>query len=64
MPTDTNIDPTRNRPIPLDPLSLTMIGIAAWMTDLMVARRFGEALWRQGTLMGGVMSSFGPGRPR
>lgn len=42
-------------PMPLDPLSLTRLGIAAWLTDLMVARKFSEALWRQSALMIGAM---------
>ena len=40
----------RNWPMPPDPLTLTRAGIATWLTDVMVAWKFGEALWRQGTL--------------
>jgi hypothetical protein len=40
----------RNWPMPPDPLTLTRAGIATWLTDLMVAWKFGEALWRQGIL--------------
>jgi hypothetical protein len=35
----------------LDPLSLTSIGMATWLTDLMVAQKVGEALWSQYALM-------------
>jgi hypothetical protein len=44
-----------NQEIPLDPLALTHLGIATWMTDLIVVQRFGEAVWRQSALMVGAM---------
>jgi hypothetical protein len=31
--------------------------MATWLTDLIVARKFGEALWRQSTLMIDAMRS-------
>ena len=40
-------------PMPLDPLVLTQLGFATWLTDLIVVQKLGEALWRQGTLMFG-----------
>jgi hypothetical protein len=42
-----------------DPLSLTRAGIAAWLTEVMVAWKFGEALWRQSTLTVDAMRSAG-----
>jgi hypothetical protein len=47
----------RNWPMPTDPLTLTRAGIATWLTDVMVAWKFGEALWRQSTLTVDAMSS-------
>lgn len=43
--------------MPTDPLTLTRAGIATWLTDVMVAWKFGEALWRQSTLTVDAMSS-------
>jgi hypothetical protein len=37
--------------MPLDPLSLTRMGIAAWLTGVFVARKFSEALLRQSALL-------------
>jgi hypothetical protein len=46
-----------NLPMPLDPLSLTRMGIATLLTDWIVAQRVGEAVWRQNAL---VMATFQP----
>jgi hypothetical protein len=48
-----------NWPMPTDPLTLTRAGIATWLTDVMVAWKFGEALWRQSTLTVDAMRSAG-----
>jgi hypothetical protein len=48
-------DPVPSGFMPLDPLSLTSIGIATWLTDLMVAQKVGEAVWQQYALMLGAM---------
>jgi hypothetical protein len=47
----SNGDPMQNPVMPLDPLSLTRMGVATWLTGLFVAQKFSEALWRQSTLM-------------
>jgi hypothetical protein len=49
----------RNWPMTPDPLSLTRAGIATWLTEVMVAWKLGEALWRQSTLTAGAMRSAG-----
>lgn len=41
----------RNPLMPLDPLSLTRMGVASWLTGLFVVQKFSEALWRQSALM-------------
>jgi hypothetical protein len=43
-----------------DPLTLTRAGIATWLTDVMVAWKFGEALWRQCTLTVDAMRAADP----
>jgi hypothetical protein len=43
--------------MPLDPLSLTAMGIATWLTELIVAQKFSEAMWRQSELMIEAMRS-------
>jgi hypothetical protein len=40
-------------PMPLDPVVLTHLGLATWVTDLIVVQKLGEALWRQGALVFG-----------
>jgi hypothetical protein len=40
-----------------DPLSLTRMGMATWLTDMIVARKFSEAVWRQSTLMADAMQT-------
>jgi hypothetical protein len=35
----------------LDPFSLAQIGMATWLTELVVAQRFAEAMGMQGKLM-------------
>ena len=40
-----------NLPMSFDPLSMTRMGIATWLTDWIVAQKFGEAMWRQNALM-------------
>jgi hypothetical protein len=42
-------------PMTLDPLTLTRMGIATWLTDLIVAQKLGEAMWRQSALMVGAV---------
>jgi hypothetical protein len=49
----------RQQPLPLDPFSLTRIGMAIWVTDLVVARKFAEAVREQNTLITRAMR----GRP-
>jgi hypothetical protein len=57
-------DPTM-WPMPLDPLSLTRMGFATWMTELVVAQKWSEALWRQSALMlDGVRATDGVGSTR
>jgi hypothetical protein len=46
--------------MPSDPLILTRAGIATWLTDVMVAWKFGEALWRQCTLTVDAMRAAKP----
>jgi hypothetical protein len=46
--------PMRNLPMTIDPVRLTSMSIATLMTDLIVAGKFGEALWRQSALMMGA----------
>jgi hypothetical protein len=43
--------------MPLDPLSLTRMGFATWLTDMIVAQKFSEAIWRQNELMIDAMRS-------
>lgn len=50
----------RTWPMPSDPLILTRAGIATWLTDVMVAWKFGEALWRQCTLTVDAMRAAKP----
>jgi|HubBroStandDraft_6_1064221.scaffolds.fasta_scaffold19089_6 hypothetical protein len=50
----------RNWPMPPDPLTLTRAGIATWLTDVMIAWKFGEALWRQCTLTVDAMRAADP----
>jgi hypothetical protein len=47
----------RNQLMPLDPLSLTCLGMATWLTDVIVARKFSEALWLQNALVCDAMRS-------
>jgi hypothetical protein len=47
--------------MPLDPMSLTCAGVANWMTDVIVAWKFSEAVWRQSALMMNAVGS--PLRP-
>jgi hypothetical protein len=49
----------RKQPLPIDPFSLTRIGMATWVTDLIVAQKFVEALTQQNALITGAMR----GRP-
>jgi hypothetical protein len=37
--------------LPLDPLNLSRVGIGTWMTSVMVAWKFAQALSEQNTLM-------------
>jgi hypothetical protein len=50
--------------LPIDPLSLSRVGIGTWMTSVMVAWKFAEAISDQNTLMtramGGPLASPGP----
>jgi hypothetical protein len=55
-------DPTM-WPMPIDPLSLTRMGVATWLTDLVVAQKWSEALWRQSALIFGVRSTAATARP-
>lgn len=41
----------RQQLLPLDPFSLTRMGVATWVTNLVVAQKFAEALQEQNTLM-------------
>jgi hypothetical protein len=41
----------RARQLPLDPFSLTRIGAAIWMTNVIVAREIAQALREQNTLI-------------
>jgi hypothetical protein len=45
----------RKQPIPLDPFSLTRIGMANWVTNLVVARELAQAVREQNTRMMGAM---------
>jgi hypothetical protein len=47
----------RTWPMPSDQLTLTRAGAAAWLTEVMVAWKLGEAAWRQCTLTVGAMRS-------
>jgi hypothetical protein len=49
------VDPMPNQLMQLDPLSLASIGMATWLTDLMVAQKVGEALLQQYGLMMSAM---------
>jgi hypothetical protein len=49
----------RKQPLPLDPFSLTRIGMATWLTELVVAQKIAQALTEQNTLITGAMR----GRP-
>lgn len=40
-----------------DPLSLTRMGMATWLTDLIVAHKFSEAVWLQSTLIADAMQT-------
>jgi hypothetical protein len=42
-----------------DPLSLAQVGMAAWLTELMVAQKFAEALQMQGNLVIDASYPFG-----
>jgi hypothetical protein len=50
--------------LPIDPLSLSRVGIGTWMTSVMVAWKFAQAFSDQNTLMtramGGPLASPGP----
>ena len=50
--------------LPLDPLTLTRLGAASWLTDLIVARQFSEAVWQQNALMIASMRSLASPDPR
>jgi hypothetical protein len=41
----------RKQPVLLDPLSLTRIGMATWMTQQAVARKIAEAVTQQNALI-------------
>jgi hypothetical protein len=40
-----------------DPLSLSRMSMATWWTDVIVARKFSEAMWRQTALIADAMST-------
>jgi hypothetical protein len=42
-----------------DPLSLAQVGMAAWLTEVMVVQRFAEALQMQGNLVMDASYPFG-----
>jgi hypothetical protein len=44
-----------------DPLSLAQVGMAAWLTELMLAQKFAEALQMQGSLVMDASYPFGVG---
>jgi hypothetical protein len=52
----------REQPLLLDPFSLTRIGVAIWMTDLIVARAIAQALTEQNALITRVVR--GRARPQ
>jgi hypothetical protein len=55
----------RQQPLPPDPLTLTRIGMATWLTGLLVAQKIGEGLKEQNALMTDAMRSRAPiGPPR
>jgi hypothetical protein len=47
-----------------DPLSLTRMGMATWLTDMIVAQKFSEAVWRQSSLIADAMSTLAYHQPR
>lgn len=49
----------RKQPLPLDPFSRTCIGVAIWVTDLLVSRKIAQAIKEQNTLLTRTMR----GRP-
>jgi hypothetical protein len=55
-PHDLEGDQVRT-PLPIDPFSLTRIGLGTWMTNLLVAQKFAEALMEQNALITGAMHS-------
>jgi hypothetical protein len=44
----------RQQPLPLDPFNLTRIGMGTWMTNLIVARQFGQGAQQSLSLSPGV----------
>jgi hypothetical protein len=53
---NTNLDLTnRNTSLPVDWLSFTRIPTATWLTQMVVAGKWAEALWRQTVMINGVM---------
>lgn len=38
-------------PLPFDAMTLSRMGMATWLTDVIVARKWGEAIYRQYALM-------------
>jgi hypothetical protein len=41
----------RQQPLPPDPLTLTRIGVATWLTGLLVAQKIGQGLREQNELL-------------
>jgi hypothetical protein len=41
----------RKQPLPLEAFSLTRVGMASWLTNVMVAQKFAEALSEQTDLI-------------
>jgi hypothetical protein len=55
----------RQQPLPPDPLTLTRIGMATWLTGLLVAQKIGEGLREQNALMTDATRGLEPvGPPR
>ena len=49
----------RQQPLPLDAFSLACVGMASWMTNVMVAQKFAQAFSEQTALI----TRAGHGRP-
>jgi hypothetical protein len=53
----------RQQTLPPDPLTLTRIGVATWLTGLLVAQKIGQGLREQNALVTETMRGRGPVTP-